>query len=174
MIRPLKLITIVLLAAVNLSAPAKPVPDLKFTDLTGHPQKLSSLRGSITVVSFWATWCAPCLEELPRLARLNQQYSSKSVHFVLISADEPKDRPKIEPFLQHHDITLEVWLGASLDTLDRLNLDNALPATLILDPTGEVISRIEGEARDEDLTTALNWLLNNRTGPAPAPLTKRY
>jgi len=169
-----RLRSVLLLLALGSTATAKPVPDLKFTDLAGHPQRLSALRGSITVVSFWATWCAPCLDELPRLVQLNQQYRERGVHFIAISADEPKNRSKIEPFLHQHNIALDIWLGADLDTLDRLNLGNALPATLILDASGEVIGRIQGEARDEDITSRLNWLLNNRQDPAPDPITKRY
>jgi thiol-disulfide isomerase/thioredoxin len=169
-----RLRSIFLLLALVSTATAKPVPDLKFTDLAGHPQRLSSLRGSITVVSFWATWCAPCLDELPRLVQLNQQYRDRGVRFIAISADEPKNRSKIEPFLHQHNIALDTWLGADLDTLDHLNLGNALPATLILDASGEVIGRIQGEARDEDITSRLNWLLNNRQDPAPDPITKRY
>lgn len=156
-----------------LTAGAKPVPDLKFQDLTGHTQKLSDLRGSITVVSFWATWCGPCKEELPRLSTLKQQYADKGVRFLAISADEPKTRSKIQPYIQQQGITLEVWTGADIGTLDRLALGNVLPATIVLDKDGTPIGRIMGEAREVDVTTFLDWLLSDRSTPAPAPTIKR-
>lgn len=156
-----------------LTAGAKPVPDLKFQDLTGHTQKLSDLRGSITVVSFWATWCGPCKEELPRLSALKQRYADKGIRFVAISADEPKTRPQIEPFIQKQNIQLDIWTGADIGTLDRLSLGNALPATIVLDKDGTPIGRILGEARETDVTTYIDWLLSDRSTPTPLPTIKR-
>src|SRR6185437_10722632 len=63
-----------LLLLLPCAAQAKRAPNLAFKDLSGHTQKLSALEGSISVVSFWATWCAPCRDELPRLSKLAQQY----------------------------------------------------------------------------------------------------
>lgn len=151
----------------------KPVPDLKFQDLSGKTHKLSSLRGSITVINFWATWCGPCKEELPRLAALQAQYASKGVRFVAISVDEPKDRSKIEPYLHSHSIALDVWSGADINTLDRLHLGNAVPATIILDKDGTPVGRIMGEAKDADITTYLDWLLSDRSSPEPPAFLKR-
>jgi len=104
-------LSVVALSCALVAAQAKPLPDLKFKDLAGNPQRLDSLRGSITVVSFWATWCAPCREELPRLSKLSQQLADKDVHFVAISIDESKDRAKIEPFLEKNNVSLKVWVG---------------------------------------------------------------
>ncbi len=166
--------TVALFLAVALPALAKPVPNLKFHDLAGHDQRLSSLHGSITVISFWATWCGPCKEELPRLSALSQQYAAQGVRFIAVSVDDPKDFAKIQPFLTHQHITLPVWTGADTDTLDRLGLGDVVPATLVLDADGEIIGRISGEARDADVTSYLDWLLHHRQGPAPAPSLKRY
>ena len=165
-----------LLAAFSgfTSIHAKPIPNLKFHDLAGQAQRLDSLRGSITVLSFWATWCTPCRAELPRLSSLNQQYASKGVRFLAISVDDPKDFPKIEPFFHQQNIALNVWTGADIDTLDRLGLGNVVPATLILDKDGEIIGRISGEAREADVTGYLDWLLHDRPGPAPAPFLTRH
>lgn len=168
------LLVAVLIPIATTSAPAKRLPDLAFRDLADHPQRLSGLRGSIAVLSFWATWCAPCREELPRLAKLSQEYSAQGVRFLAISVDEQKDRPKIEPYLRQQNLILDVWLGANSDALDRLGLGNVVPATLILDPEGEVTARILGEAQEPDLRCPLDWLLHGRQGPAPAALTKRY
>ena len=153
---------------------AKRMPNLEFKDLAGHPQKLATLHGSIAVVSFWATWCAPCRDELPRLSKLAQQYSDQGVRFVAISIDAPKDRAKVAPYVAQQKLTMDVWLGGDTDMLDRVGLGNIVPGTLILDQQGEVIGRIMGEAREEDVKSRLDWLLNGRQGAAPEPLTKRY
>jgi thiol-disulfide isomerase/thioredoxin len=163
-----------LLAATPSAFAAKPVPDLRFKDLAGHTQKLSSLQGSITVVTFWATWCTPCQEELPRIVQLQQEYAAKGIRFVAISIDTAKDYPKIGPFLHKQKIGLEVWTGADADTLARLRLGDEVPATIVLDKNGEPAGRILGEAHPEDIGIYLDWLLDNRSGDPPQPVIKRY
>jgi len=69
---------------------------------------------------------------------------------------------------------MEVWLGADLDMLERLNLGNVLPATVILDEQGEVVARVMGEAHEEDVKTPVEWLLNGKSGPAPTAVIKHY
>ena len=160
-------------ALCAVSAVAKPVPDLKFQDLHGNAHKLSSLQGSVAVVNFWATWCGPCREEMPRLSKLAKAYAARNVKFVAVSADEEKDRGKIAPLLQRDGIDLEVWTGADIGTLDRLKLGEGLPATIVLDRDGTAIGRIEGEAHEEDVAGYLDWLLSDRKAPAPAALINR-
>lgn len=58
--------------------------------------------------------------------------------------------------------------------LERVGLGNVLPATIIVDQQGEIVSRIMGEAKDEDIKSRLDWLLQGRQGPTPDPVLKRY
>ena len=153
---------------------AKHAPNLKLKDLSGQTQKLSSLRGQVVVVNFWATWCGPCQEELPRLSKLAQSYSGKNVHFIAVSIDKEKDRAKIEPTLARDKVSLEAWVGADTDTLAGFGLGEIVPGTAIVDEQGEIVARIMGEARDEDIRSAVDWLLGGRSGPPPAEMTKRY
>jgi thiol-disulfide isomerase/thioredoxin len=163
-----------LLATLPTLAFAAKTPNLSLKDLHGQTQKLSSLRGQIVVLNFWATWCGPCQEELPRLSNMSQEYANKKVHFVAISIDAPKDQPKIEPLLQKLNVTLDTWLGADSNTLDHFGMGNIVPGTLILDDQGEIITRIMGEAKAEDIRTSVDWLLNRRSGPTPPATIKRY
>ena len=156
------------------SAQAKRAPNFDAKDLLGRSQKLSSLRGQIVVLSFWATWCGPCQEELPRLSQLSQQYAGKAVQFVAASIDDPKDRPKIQPFLAKNNIALNVWIGPDSDILQDFGLGEIVPGTVVIDEEGEIVGRIMGEARDEDVRSRVDWLLNGRKDPAPEALTKRY
>jgi thiol-disulfide isomerase/thioredoxin len=153
---------------------AKHAPDPAFKALDGQTRKLSSLRGPVVVVNFWATWCGPCQEELPRLSQLAASYAGKPVRFALISIDAPKDRAKIPAVLERLHVSLESWDDADTDTMDHFGLGDIVPGTAILDDKGEVVARIMGEARDEDVRSAVDWMLRGRTGPAPAALTKRY
>ena len=160
--------------AMSIPMVAKHAPDPGFKALDGHTQKLSALRGQVVVVNFWATWCGPCQEELPRLTQLARRYAGKPVRFVLISIDEPKDRAKIPAVLGRLHVDLQSWDDADTDTMKDFGLGDILPGTAILDDRGDVVARIRGEAREEDVRGAVDWLLGGKIGPAPAALTKRY
>ena len=110
----------------------KRAPNLELKDLNGHSQKLAALRGQVVVLNFWATWCGPCQEELPRLSKLAESYSGKNVHFVAVSIDDPKDRAKIQPTLARENVSLETWIGASTDTLAGFGWETLFPAQQFL------------------------------------------
>jgi len=173
-IRQRNVLLICMLAALATMAPAESAPKLSLKNLSGETQKLSALRGKIVVLNFWATWCEPCQDELPRLSKLSQAYAGKNVQFVAVSIDEPKNRDKIEPLLHRLNVDLDVWTGADLDTLEKFGLGNVVPATMVIDERGQIVTRVMGEARDEDVRTPLDWLIQGRVGPAPPPLLKRY
>ncbi|MGA7106594.1 MAG: TlpA disulfide reductase family protein [Terracidiphilus sp.] len=170
----LHLLTALAICCLLQPAQAKRAPNLEFKDVSGKTQKIADLRGAITVVNFWATWCGPCREELPMLSRLEKEYGPRRVRFIAISADEARGRKNVDKFLSANPIEMDVWLGASLATLDRAELGNELPATMILDEQGEVVARILGQAREEDLRRPLDWMLAGKTGLAPQAVTKHY
>ena len=163
----LRRLSVLVLACSVASLAARPLPELSLKDLDGHKQKLSALRPNIVVLSFWATWCGPCQEELPRLSLLNQAYAGKPVHFVAVSIDENKSRRAIADFLAKRNIHIETWMGATAETMEGLGLSNIVPSTLILDEGGQPVTRITGEACEEDIRSRLDWLLRGRPGPAP-------
>ena len=155
-------------------AQAKRAPNLELTDQAGKTQKISDLRGSIAVVNFWATWCEPCREELPMLTRLSKEYGNEQVRFVAVSADEWKNRAAVGKFVAANQLGMEIWLGANLAMLERAKLGNELPATFIVDEQGDVVARVLGQAREEDIRQPLDWLLGGRSGTAPQALVKHY
>lgn len=172
-------IAVVLITVSLVSfAQAKRVPNLEFKNLQGATVKIADLHGAITVINFWATFCGPCREEMPMLSKLTQEYAEKKVRFIAISADDSpenrKSRAKIDQFLDTQKPSMEIWLGADLDMLECLQLGNVLPATIVLDENGEVISRIMGQAREEDVRGPIDWLLNGHSGTAPVATVKRY
>ena len=166
------LLLLCLLASVPLEA--RPAPDPSLKTLDGQSHKLSTFRGKIVVVNFWAAWCAPCQEELPRLSRIAASYAGKPVEFVLISIDQPRDRPKIPEVLGRLHVPEESWIGGDTDLMGRFGLGDIVPGTAILDEQGEVVARIMGEAREDDVRRAVDWLLGGRSGPPAPELTRRY
>ena len=146
---------------------SKTLPDITLKDLTGQKQHLAALKGNIVVLNFWATWCGPCQEELPLLAHLTTDYAGKPVRIIAISIDENKTRPQLADFLSKRHLHLETWTGATTDTMAKAGLGDIVPSTLILDPAGAVITRITGEAQENDIRSRLDWLLSGRPGPPP-------
>ena len=169
-----------LAAALLLASPARAAraPNLSLKDLDGASRKLSDLRGHIVVVNFWATWCGPCQEELPRLAALARQWAGQDVRFVAVSIDEGKDQPKIRPDLERLHVAptanFSVWVGSTPYALASFGLGGVVPGTVILDRDGNLVTRIQGEAREDDVRTPVEWLLSGRSGPAPPATVKRY
>ena len=147
---------------------------LSLRDLDGNRVRLSDFQGQILVLNFWATWCGPCKEELPRLGQIVPQYAGRHVAFVLASIDEPKKLPTVHEFISQQKVTLPVLVGASTDMLNELSGTYVVPATLIIDQDGEIVRAINGEAREEDVKEAVDWLLNGKKGPPPADRVKRY
>jgi thiol-disulfide isomerase/thioredoxin len=174
MIRLRNVLLICMLAMLATMALAESAPRLSLKNLSGETQKLSALRGKIVVLNFWATWCEPCQDEMPRLSKLSRTYAGKNVQFVAVSIDESRNRDKIEPLLHHLNVDLDVWTGADLDTLEKFGLGNVVPGTIVIDEKGQIVTRVMGEARDEDVRTPLDWLIQGRVGPAPPSLLKRY
>ena len=167
-----KILPACVLVVLTAAALAESAPKLSLKDLSGHTQKLSALRGRIVVLNFWATWCEPCQEELPRLSKLSQSYLAKNVQFVAVSIDAPKDAEKIEPLLRRLNVNLNVWTGADLDTLEKFGLGDVVPGTMVIDENGQ--ASVMGEAPEEDVRAPLDWLTHGRVGPAPPALLKRY
>jgi thiol-disulfide isomerase/thioredoxin len=170
----LRILTALAVCCLIPMAQAKRAPNLELKDLAGKTQKVADLRGSIVVLNFWATWCGPCREELPLLSRLSREYAEKKVRFIAVSMDDLKDRAKIDQFLSRQKLDMDVWLGADLDMLERAGLGNVVPATMILDEQGEIVTRVHGEAREEDVKAPLDWLLGGKAGPQPPADIKRY
>ena len=161
-----------LMAAMPLMA--RRAPDPAFKTLDGQTRKLSALHGQIVVVNFWATWCGPCQEELPRLSRIAASYAGQPVTFVLISIDEPKNRGKIPAALARLHVALDSLVDADTETLGRFGLGDIVPGTMVLNDQGEIVARVMGEAKEEDVRGAVDWLLRGKTGPPPPALTRRY
>ncbi len=148
-------------------------PQPTFTDLQGKPHTLAELRGHPAVVNFWATWCGPCKEEMPHLQRLADSYAAQGVRFVAVSLDAAgTHRAKIPTVLRQRSVSIPVWTGATERTLASLQLGEIVPATIILDEAGTPIGRIEGEARDKDVRSRLDWLLSGRAGKQPKAVQK--
>lgn len=125
-------------------APVAP-PPLKFTNAKGQKLNLADYKGHVLVVNLWATWCGPCVEELPTLAALAGQIQPLGGLVLPISIDT-NGAQSVKPFFALHAITnLPVLLDPDGDNLDLLDTDG-VPVTLVIDPQGRVAARLDGAA----------------------------
>lgn len=103
--------------------------------LGGGTLSLASLKGQVVVVNFWASWCAPCRRELPRLQMLDAEIASRGGRVIAVSIDE--DRRNVELFARRNGLTLPVMVDGPDGLARALDL-RAVPLTLVLDRTGRV------------------------------------
>lgn len=126
---------------------------------SGEARTVKQYEGKIVVLNFWATWCKPCLEEMPLMDSIQKRYGERGVQVIAVSVDQKETQSDIKPFLQKFGIQLPVWLGGTTEKMEELGLGRALPATAIMDRTGNVMGRIIGKASETDLTRYIDWLL---------------
>jgi len=145
-------------------------PNLALWDTNMKPQKLSQYRGKIVVLNFWATWCENCKTELPMLVEEQQRYEHRGVVLVGASLDDATTVKNVTPFAKKEKLNFPIWIGATVDHLAQLGLGQAIPATAFFDQNGNLVGRVLGVLRKDDLEHRIEWLLGNKAGAAPEPL----
>ena len=127
--------------------------------LDGTPQTLAGLRGKILVINYWATWCAPCREEIPLFVRLQQEWEAKGVQFVGIAVDQAD---KVRDFAQEFKINYPLLI-AGIDAIELSrqagNKAGVLPYTLVLDRTGKIAASLVGSISEARMRAQLTPLM---------------
>jgi thiol-disulfide isomerase/thioredoxin len=127
-------------------ADVEPLPDLAFEDLQGRPAKLSDFRGKVVVLNLWATWCAPCREEMPSLGRLQQAFAKEPVVVLALSVDRAGPA-RVESFLREVGVdNLAVYRDPQATATRSLKIPG-LPATILVDRQGREAGRVLGIAQ---------------------------
>lgn len=129
---------------ISFTAPA--APDIAFEGPDGAKTSLADRKGTAMLVNFWATWCAPCLKELPSLAALAKARAGQDFEVVAIAAD-PRGRVAVETFLAKADAkALGANLDADLRLATALGAGSGLPLTILYDRRGREVGRLRGAA----------------------------
>ncbi|MFL6754264.1 MAG: TlpA family protein disulfide reductase [Sphingomicrobium sp.] len=130
------------LKGVHRDNKGKAAPDATFNDPDGKPVKLAAFKGKPLLVNLWATWCAPCVKELPTLDKLAK---ASGVQVLAVSQDSGP-HPSVVAFLQSHQIsTLEPYQDANMSLSGALGPDTVLPTTILFGPDGREVWRYIGD-----------------------------
>ena len=126
------------------AAPLLPAPATSFVDLTGSEVSLAQFSGKIVLVNLWATWCEPCLREMPSLERLQSRLGDKIV-VVAISEDRGGSKT-VEPFIGKLGLkSVKIYLDPK-SAMERAFKVLGLPTSFLIDREGRVLGRVEGAA----------------------------
>ncbi|MBI4809466.1 MAG: TlpA family protein disulfide reductase [Nitrosomonadales bacterium] len=128
--------TILLLAAGSASA-----QDFVFKDLQGQAQRLSDYRGKWVLVNFWATWCPPCLEEIPDLIALHEAHKNTDLVVIGVALDSTKE--SVVEFVAKKRISYPIVFG-DYDMATQVGEVEALPTSYLYDPSGKLVSYQQG------------------------------
>jgi thiol-disulfide isomerase/thioredoxin len=141
------------LAKFQLAKAQKPLPDLAFNDADDKPLTLADYKGKIVLLNFWATWCGPCVKEMPSLDRLQAEMGKERFVVLPLSLDGPT-RQKVAPFYEDKKLShLGVYFDKGRKAMQALDI-SILPTSILVDAQGREIGRLEGEA-DWDKPEAL-------------------
>lgn len=124
---------------------ASPALQFRFPDMQGQMQDVAQWQGKILVVNFWATWCPPCLKEIPEFIKWQQEYRSRNLQFVGIALD---DSEAVAEYLQRVAINYPTLIAGEEGSqlAYRLgNVINAVPFTIIVNQQGQILHRQPGE-----------------------------
>jgi len=132
--------------AIGASAPA-----FDAMDLSGATVTLDSLKGQVVVLNVWATWCRPCLEEIPLLEATHQQFGAQGVTTIGVSIDAAGMGADVKDFMDAHGMTYSVWLDPNRDFQLKF-LTVGVPETFVLDRAGVIRWRMIGAIREGDTT----------------------
>lgn len=145
---PAKLIAVLAVVAIGafaafLSTPQRSAPEARFATLSGESFVTSELRGKVTVVNFWATWCPDCVKEIPGIVEAHRKYAPRGYETVAVAV---RDQPgRVADFAQKRALPFKVALDASGEISKQFGNIRITPTTFIIDKKGRMLRRFVGE-----------------------------
>ena len=133
-------------------------PDFDVKDLDGKPLAVANFKGKVVMVDFWATWCGPCVQEVPNVAAVYQKYHDKGFAIIGVSLDREGDKSKVTSFTKEHNMPWQQFYDGkywSNELAVKYGV-RSIPATFLLDGSGKIIAKnVRGEALEPAVKTAL-------------------
>jgi len=139
----------------------QPATSISFQNGQGKNVTLADYEGKVVVVNLWATWCAPCIREMPTLDNLQRDMGGESLHIIAMSQDR-EGKSVAEPFMETNEWSnLDLYVAPDL-AFARAAAVKGLPTTLIIDKKGREVARLQGTAEwdSEDMRIILRELIS--------------
>jgi cytochrome c biogenesis protein CcmG, thiol:disulfide interchange protein DsbE len=132
------------LGAAPMAFAGEKAADFTLRDLNGQSATLSQYAGKVVVMSFWATWCAPCKEEMPHLQTMYNERKDKGLVVLSISTDDARSASRVKPYIEKMGYNFPVLLDRDSTVIGSHNPSKSVPYTVVVDRKGEVVQRIAG------------------------------
>ena len=137
----------------------EPVPDLTLETLDGASIDLAKQDGRVLLVNFWATWCAPCREEIPDLKALHSDLEEDGLTVIGVALDR-KGREVVDPFVDQHEINYPIVVDAEGSAEAELGPIPGLPTTILVTPDGQITKRVVGIFPTDEMRPILQDMLD--------------
>jgi peroxiredoxin len=134
-------------------------PDFDEKDVAGKPLSIANYKGKVVLVDFWATWCGPCVGELPNVLKTYAAHHAQGFEIIGVSLDE--DQPKLENFIKENNVTWQQFFdgkGWGNKLAVKYGIES-IPSTFLLDGSGNIIGK---DLRGEELEAAVTKALANK------------
>ncbi len=133
-------------------------PEFSLKDLSGRPVTLSSLKGKVVLLNFWATWCPPCISEMPVFNKLYREMRGRGLEIVAISAD--RSESYVRDFVSKHNLDLKVLYDADRSVTKQYKVFS-MPTTFLIDKNGFIVEKFFGEYdwTDQEIKKKIERLL---------------
>ncbi|WP_366554697.1 TlpA disulfide reductase family protein [Aquibaculum sediminis] len=129
----------------TMEASAPDIPITRLNDGEEEQVTLADYTGEVLLLNFWATWCAPCVEEMPALDALDAELSNEDFRVLVVSNDR-RGAEQVLPFYEEHGLEhLGIWLDPRGDLMRAMET-RGLPTSFVIDREGQVVGRVEGAA----------------------------
>ena len=149
------ILTALLLAGCSGVRTGSEAPDFTLTDLEGNQVTLSDFRGKNVFLNFWASWCEPCVAELPDIEQIYQDFRNKDL--IVLTVNTGEDSATVKELIESEGYSFFVLLDSNLDTA-RLYKASQIPASFFINKEGIVVSQKEGLMTKEEMTAEIDKL----------------
>jgi peroxiredoxin len=157
-------LAVLLCRAVDSKNVGEPAPDFARTDMAGKPVRLADYRGKLVLLNFWASWCGPCLEEMPRFSDWQRAYGDRGLQVIGVSMDD--DVAPVKRFLARRPARYLILMGdAKLGEI--FGGVFGLPLTFLIDRQGRIVGRYQGASDLAAIEAQIKTLLPTAATPHP-------
>jgi len=149
--------------SVEKSAGKKVSPNVTWTE-DGKKASLNDLKGKVVLLNFWATWCGPCIKEMPDLSSISEELKSKDFRMIGMNVFQQEKSAKVGDFLKSNPVKYTILDGNQevVDAFGEATGENieAVPTTFIIDKNGKIAETIIGSRKKDDFLKIINKYLN--------------